>query len=150
VLSGPFSTKEAYAFTVLRGRFRSAASLLPLNIRSDNGVPYASAHALFHLSKLAIWCLWLGIGIERIRPGHPQQNGRHERMHLTLKKEATKPAGRNFLQQQARFDHFIEIFNQERPHESALPRSIGLLCASIKDYPISTIRFTTRSHSVMG
>ncbi len=60
----------------------------------------------------------LGIGIERIKPGHPQQNGRHERMHLTLKKKATKPAAGNFLQQQARFEDFIEIFNQERPHEA--------------------------------
>jgi putative transposase len=88
------------------------------NICSDNGVPFASAHALFNLSKLAVWWLRLGIGIERIKPGHPQQNGRHERMHLTLKKEATKPPGRNFLQQQARFDDFINIFNQERPHEA--------------------------------
>jgi Integrase core domain len=48
-------------------------------------------------------------------PGHPQQNGHHERMHLTLKKEATKPAAANFLQQQARFDKFIEVFNNERP-----------------------------------
>jgi putative transposase len=91
---------------------------LPSNIRSDNGVPFASAHALFNLSKLAVWWLHLGIGIERIKPGHPQQNGRHERMHLTLKKETTKPAGLNFLQQQARFDDFIEIFNKERPHEA--------------------------------
>ena len=58
---------------------------MPANIRSDNGVPFASAHALFNLSKLAVWWLRLGIGIERIKPGHPQQNGRHERMHLTLK-----------------------------------------------------------------
>jgi hypothetical protein len=91
---------------------------LPANIRSDNGVPFASAHALFNLSKLAVWWLRLGIGIERIKPGHPQQNGRHERMHLTLKKEATKPAVANFLQQQARFDKFIEVFNNERPHEA--------------------------------
>ena len=85
---------------------------LPSNIRSDNGVSFASAHALFNLSKLAVWWLRLGIGIERIKPGHPQQNGRHERMHLTLKKETTKPAGLNFLQQQARFDEFIKIFNK--------------------------------------
>jgi putative transposase len=58
------------------------------------------------------------MGIERIQPGHPHQNGRHERMHLTLKKEATKPAAANFLQQQARFDKFIEVFNNERPHEA--------------------------------
>ena len=90
---------------------------LPASIRSDNGVPFASAQALFNLSKLAVWWLRLGIGIERIKPGHPQQNGRHERMHLTLKKETTKPAGSNFLQQ-ARFDDFIEIFNNQRPHEA--------------------------------
>jgi transposase InsO family protein len=110
------STREDYAFTVIERLFKERG--LPSNIRSDNGVPFASAHALFHLSKLAVWWLRLGIGIERIKPGHPRQNGRHERMHLTLKKETTKPAALNFLQQQARFDDFIEIFNQERPHEA--------------------------------
>src|SRR5579862_9545141 len=73
---------------------------------------------LFQLSKLSVWWLRLGISIERIRPGHPQQNGRHERMHLTLKKEATRPAGANILQQQAKFDTFLEEFNHERPHEA--------------------------------
>ena len=58
------------------------------------------------------------IAIERIKPGHPQQNGRHERMHLTLKKEATRPPGMNSLQQQARFDDFVHEFNAERPHEA--------------------------------
>jgi hypothetical protein len=67
--------------------------------------------------------LRLGIGIERIQPGHPRQNGRHERMHLTLKKEATKPAAGNFLQQPARFDDFIEVFNHQRPHEA-----LDMLC----------------------
>src|SRR6201981_1072542 len=110
------STCEDYAFTVFERLFKERG--LPVNIRSDNGVPFASAHALFNLSKLAVWWLRLGIGIERIRPGHPQQNGRHERMHLTLKKEATKPAARNFLQQQARFDDFLDFFNQQRPHEA--------------------------------
>lgn len=62
-------------------------------------------HALFNLSRLSVWWLRLGIAIECIKPGHPQQNGRHERMHLTLKLEATKPAAKNFLQQQAKFDH---------------------------------------------
>jgi hypothetical protein len=64
-----------------------------------------------------VWWLRLGIGIERIQPGAPQQNGCHERMHLTLKKEATKPAVTNFLQPQARFDKFIEVFNNERSSE---------------------------------
>src|SRR5260370_975934 len=89
------STPEQYAFTVFERLFKERG--LPANIRSDNGVPFASAHALFNLSKLAVWWLRLGIGIERIKPGHPQQNGRHERMHLTLKKEATKPAAGNSL-----------------------------------------------------
>jgi putative transposase len=110
------STKEQHAFAVFERIFKERG--LPANIRSDNGVPFASAHALFHLSKLAVWWLRLGIGIERIQPGHPQQNGRHERMHLTLKKEATKPPGFNFLQQQAKFDDFVEIYNQQRPHEA--------------------------------
>jgi Integrase core domain len=90
----------------------------PNAIRSDNGVPFASPNALFNLSKLSVWWLRLGIQIERIKPGNPQQNGRHERMHLTLKKEATRPPGMNSLQQQAKFDEFIQEFNQERPHEA--------------------------------
>ncbi|HLJ59336.1 MAG TPA: integrase core domain-containing protein [bacterium] len=110
------STKETYAFTVFERLFHEHG--LPANIRSDNGIPFSSAHALFNLSGLAVWWLRLGIGIERVQPGHPQQNGRHERMHLTLKNEATKPAAANFLQQQARFDTFIDIFNNERPHEA--------------------------------
>src|SRR3989449_3517277 len=110
------TTKEAYAFTVFERVFKDFG--LPKAIRTDNGVPFASPHALFGLSKLAVWWLRLGIHIERIKPGHPQQNGRHERMHLTLKKEATKPAAQNFLQQQAKFDKFIEVFNNERPHEA--------------------------------
>ena len=70
------------------------------------------------ISRLSVWWLRLGIAIERIKPGCPQQNGRHERMHLTLKLETTKPAAANFLQQQARFDDFVEEFNTERPHQA--------------------------------
>jgi putative transposase len=86
-------------------------------IRTDNGVPFASAWALVGLSKLSVWWLRLGIRLERIKPGHPQQNGRHERMHLTLKKEATK-AAKNFLQQQAKFDDFIDCCHRARPHQA--------------------------------
>ena len=68
--------------------------------------------------RLAVWWLRLGIQIERIKPGHPEQNGRHERMHLTLKAEATKPAAPNLLQQQARLDAFLTRYNQERPHQA--------------------------------
>ena len=110
------STKETYAFTVFERVFKEFG--LPQAIRTDNGVPFASPHALFGLSKLAVWWLRLGIHIERIKPGHPQQNGRHERMHLTLKREATKPAAQNFLQQQAKFDDFIDCYNHQRPHQA--------------------------------
>jgi putative transposase len=110
------TTKETYAFTVFERVFREFG--LPKVIRTDNGQPFASGWALFGLTKLSVWWLRLGIGLERIRPGHPEENGRHERMHLTLKKEATKPAAKNFLQQQARFDDFREYYNNERPHEA--------------------------------
>jgi hypothetical protein len=93
------TTKEVYAFTVLERAFKDFG--LPQAIRTDNGHPFASTTAFFGLSKLSVWWLRSGIGIEPIEPGQPQQNGRHERMHLTLKKmEATRPPGRNFLQQQ--------------------------------------------------
>ena len=91
---------------------------LPLAIRSDNGLPFASPNGLYNLSRLSVWWLRLGISLERIKPGHPQQNGRHERMHRTLKQETTRPAGANSLQQQARFDAFVNEFNDERPHEA--------------------------------
>ena len=110
------TTQEIYAFTVFERVFKQFG--LPQAIRTDNGVPFASPHALFGLSKLAVWWLRLGIQIERIKPGHPEQNGRHERIHLTLKKEATKPAAQNFLQQQAKFDAFIDCYNNERPHQA--------------------------------
>ncbi|MBM3520980.1 MAG: transposase [Alphaproteobacteria bacterium] len=115
------STREELAFTAFERLFEDRG--LPLAIRSDNGVPFASPNALFNLSKLSVWWLRLGITIERIKPGHPTQNGRHERMHLTLKKEATRPPGMNSLQQQAKFDAFVEEFNTERPHEA-----LGMKC----------------------
>ncbi|MBB3398305.1 transposase InsO family protein [Rhizobium sp. BK060] len=110
------STKEVGVFEAFRRVF--AEHGLPSAIRSDNGLPFASPNGLYNLSKLSVWWLRLGITLERIRPGHPQENGRHERMHLTLKKEATRPPGRNILQQQARFDAFVSEFNTERPHEA--------------------------------
>jgi len=110
------TTQARFAFAIFERAFKDFG--LPGAIRTDNGVPFASAHALYGLSKLSVWWLRLGIQIERIKPGHPQENGRHERMHLTLKKEATKPAAANVLQQQARFDAFIARYNQERPHQA--------------------------------
>jgi len=110
------STREAYAFAVFERAFKDFG--LPQVIRTDNGVPFASPFALYGLSRLSVWWLRLGIQIERIKPGHPEQNGRHERMHLTLKLEATKPAADNVLQQQGRFDTFIAHYNRERPHQA--------------------------------
>lgn len=91
---------------------------LPKAIRTDNGVPFASANGLFGLSKLSVWWLRLGIAIERIEPGHPEQNGRHERMHLTLKKATASPSAPNFLEQQDRFEKFVQEYNFDRPHQA--------------------------------
>ena len=113
---GMESTREALAITAFERLFRERG--MPTAIRSDNGVPFASPNALFTLSRLSVWWLRLGISIERIKPGHPQQNGRHERMHLTLKKEATRPPGENIFQQQGKFDTFIDEYNNDRPHEA--------------------------------
>ena len=110
------SVREELACTAFQRLFAERG--LPAAIRTDNGVPFASPNGLYGLSRLSVWWLRLGIAIERIKPGNPQQNGRHERMHLTLKKEATRPPGMNSLQQQARFDDFLDEFNQERPHQA--------------------------------
>jgi putative transposase len=110
------TTQERFAFTAFDRAFKEFG--LPRTIRTDNGVPFAGPTALYRLSKLAVWWLRLGIQIERIQPGHSQQNGGHERMHRTLKAEATKPAAANVLQQQARFDAFITRYNQDRPHQA--------------------------------
>jgi transposase InsO family protein len=127
------STREDDAISAFEQLFAERG--LPLAIRSDNGVPFASPNALFNLSKLSVWWLRLGISIERIQPGHPQQNGRHERMHLTLKKEATRLPAMNFLQQQARFDAFVREFNTERPHEAlAMKCPAEVYTASSRSY----------------
>ncbi|MAC38226.1 MAG: IS481 family transposase [Oceanicaulis sp.] len=110
------SVKEAGVFPAFERLFAERG--LPAAIRSDNGVPFASPNGLYNLSRLSVWWLRLGIAVERIKPGRPQQNGRHERLHLTLKKEAIHPACANILQQQARFETFLEEFNTERPHEA--------------------------------
>jgi transposase InsO family protein len=94
---------------------------LPTVIRSDNGVPFAST-GLAGLTKLSVLWLRLGIELERTRPAHPQDNGRHERMHRTLKQETTRPARANLLQQQERFDAFVDEFNRHRPHEGLAMR----------------------------
>jgi transposase InsO family protein len=90
---------------------------LPQRIRSDNGAPFATT-TLARLSSLSAWWIRLGILPDLIEPGKPQQNGRHERMHRTLKAETTKPPAGNLTAQQRKFNRFREEFNFERPHEA--------------------------------
>lgn len=99
---------------------------LPLRMRSDNGAPFAS-RTLGGLSRLSVWWIRLGITPERIEPGCPQQNGRHERMHRTLKAETARPPRSDALAQQVAFDEFRRCYNEERPHEAlgnATPASV--------------------------
>jgi putative transposase len=90
---------------------------LPRAIRSDNGAPFASV-GVGGLSRLSVWWIKLGIAPERIAPGQPQQNGRHERMHRTLKDECANPPAASAAAQQRRFDQFRAEFNYQRPHEA--------------------------------
>jgi transposase InsO family protein len=90
---------------------------LPKRIRTDNGVPFATS-TLARLSRLSAWWVRLGILPDLIEPGKPQQNGRHERMHRTLKAETTRPPANTCRGQQRKFDRFREEFNNDRPHEA--------------------------------
>jgi len=90
---------------------------LPASIRSDNGAPFAGV-SFTGLTQLSAWWVMLGIRLERIQPGNPQQNGRLERLHRTLKAETTLPAASSMLAQQRRFDAFQQEYNEDRPHES--------------------------------
>lgn len=110
------TTREIPVIEAFERLFRERG--LPDAIRTDNGLPFASPNGLYNLSRLSVWWLRLGIGVERIRPGHPQQNGRHERMHLTLKLHTARPPAANIIAQQEKFDTFIDEFNTERPHEA--------------------------------
>jgi putative transposase len=108
---------------------------LPKAIRSDNGTPFASL-AAGGLSRLSVWWIKLGITPERIDPGKPQQNGRHERMHGTLQQETTRPPAATLSQQQARFDRFRREYNEERPHEALGQRTpASFYQPSTRSYP---------------
>ena len=108
---------------------------LPDAIRTDNGPPFASK-APAGLSRLSMWWLRLGIAHERIDPGCPQQNGRHERMHLTLKQETAHPPRANLRQQQVAFRAFREEYNHQRPHEALGNRTpADVYTPSCKPYP---------------
>ena len=119
-------TKDAPVRAVMEAAFREYG--LPVAIRSDNGPPFAS-RGIGGLSRLSVWWLKLGIVAERIEPGQPQQNGRHERMHLTLKGETACPPARTLRAQQSRFDAFRREFNDSRPHEALGQRYPGELYA---------------------
>ena len=95
---------------------------LPEVIRTDNGTPFAS-RGLGGLSRLSYWWIRLGIYPERIEPGHPEQNGRHERIHKTLKYHTAKPPAKNLSRQQRRFNRFCTEYNEHRPHEALEMRS---------------------------
>lgn len=94
------------------------ANGLPRVIRSDNGPPFAAPRALFGLSRLAAWWLALGIDLDRSRPGHPQDNGAHERMHRDLRAEVQAWKAGSVTEQQAALDLWRETFNRQRPHEA--------------------------------
>lgn len=115
-------TTSAVVIPIFDGVFREHG--LPEIIRTDNGVPFAHP-CRTGLSALAISWIKLGITPERIRPGKPQENGRHERMHRTLKEQTLKPPATTWRKQQARFDAFVEHYNFERPHEATAHQPPG-------------------------
>lgn len=108
---------------------------LPERIRTDNGVPFASV-GVGNLSRLSVWWIRLGIRPERIEPGQPQQNGRHERMHRTLKRALGRPPEADLQRQQRQLDSFRQYYNEQRPHEGLALQSPGACySASSRPYP---------------
>lgn len=108
---------------------------LPQAIRTDNGAPFAST-GLGGLSALSVWWVRLGLKLERIEPGQPQQNGRHERMHRTLKAATAQPPHANLRRQQEAFDQFRRDYNQQRPHEALGQRPPAeVYQPASRDYP---------------
>lgn len=108
---------------------------LPMRLRTDNGSPFSS-RTVQGLSTLSVWWMRLGIQVERIEPGHPEQNGRHERMHRTLKEEILPRSAKNLLAQQEQLDRFRENFNEHRPHEALKMKCpADIYKPSLKPYP---------------
>lgn len=108
-------TDTARVQAIFEAAFREYG--MPGAIRTDNGAPFASS-ALLGLSRLAVWWIKLGIVPERIQAGHPEQNGRHERMHRTMKQEVASPPAANRRAQQKAMDRFQNEYNELRPHEA--------------------------------
>ena len=142
---------------------------LPKAIRSDNGEPFASVSAAAGLTQLSAWWAKLGIKLERIDPGEPQQNGRHERMHGTLKQATCCPPKHSLAWQQRAFDKFRAHYNNERPHQSldlATPGSLYVpsnrryaeepitldypFCDVHRVLPDGTIKFNNRKQFISG
>jgi transposase InsO family protein len=128
----PLTMTDAHSRYLLRCQAVDAANLeqvqgvytaafreygMPLAIRTDNGAPFAT-RAVAGLSRLSVWLMKLGMVCERIKAGHPEQNGRHERMHLTLQAETADPPAANRRAQQRRFAEFRYDYNEVRPHEA--------------------------------
>ena len=109
------STKHELVQPLFERAFREYG--LPQVIRTDNGAPFAS-QAIHRLSRLHVWWIKLGVYPELILPGHPQQNGRHERFHKTLKAGTARPPASSAKAQQGRFDRFVREYNEERPREA--------------------------------
>jgi len=127
------STQYAHTRQVFERVFREHG--LPRAILSDNGSPFGSP-GLGRLSRLSLWWIRLGVSVERIVPGHPEQNGAHERMHRTLKTETTRPPASTFEGQQRRFDRFRHTYNNERPHEAlGQRRPVSIYSPSPRPYP---------------
>lgn len=124
---------EQYVRPIFEAAFREYG--LPLHVRTDNGTPFATVGA-GALSRLAIWWIKLGIRPERIDPGRPSQNGRHERLHRTLKAATAQPPAATIRAQQRRFDAFRAEYNDQRPHEALGQQPPGrVYLASPRAYP---------------
>ncbi len=127
-------TNTARVQAIFEAAFREYG--MPEAIRTDNGAPFAS-RALAGLSRLAVWWMKLGIVPERIEAGHPEQNGRHERMHRTLKQEVAQPPAANRRQQQEELDRFRQEYNEVRPHEALEMRTpAAVYQASPRKFPV--------------
>ena len=138
------STHVETARTVFEDAFKEYG--LPRVIRTDNGVPFAGP-GIWGLTTLSVRWMRLGIWPERIEPGHPEQNGQHERMHLDLKRETIRPAAANFLQQQQRFETFVETYNYERPHEALGQKPPATVyCASSRQLPTKIVELEYPLH----
>ena len=130
-------TNTEHVLAVFQAAFREYG--LPFGIRTDNGPPFAS-RAIAGLSTLALYWMKLGIVVERIQPGHPEQNGSHERMHRTLNAETASPAEANRRAQQLAFDRFKQTYNHHRPHEAIGMRTPASCYAiSSRPYPSTTL-----------